>query len=133
MGPEAQTIEHLRILETLGVTKGIIVLSRIDLVDEESREILMELVDEFRSGTFLEGCPILPVNSISGDGVPELKAELDRQLQQLTPQKNRWAVPPVCGSQFYHSGPRYSHVTGSVHSGHFEYEKPAGSVVACGR
>ena len=120
-GPEAQSWEHLRILETLGVTRGIIVLSRIDLVAEESREILLELVEEFRQGTFLEDCPILPVNSLSGEGIPALKSELDGQLQQLSPRQTDDPFRLYIDRSFIIQG-HGTVVTGTVHSGRFDQQ-----------
>lgn len=120
-GPEAQSVEHLQILETLGVTKGVIVVSRSDLIDDESREILMELVEEFREATFLEGCPVLPLNSLSGEGVPALKSELSRQLQQLNPRQSNGPFRLYIDRSFIIQG-HGTVVTGSVHSGMFDQQ-----------
>ena len=77
-GVMPQTREHLAILELLGVRKGIIVLTKMDLVDEELRELAVEDIQEQVRGSFLEGAPIVPTSTLSGAGLPELLAELDK-------------------------------------------------------
>lgn len=71
-GVMPQTREHLAILDLLGVRQGIIAMTKADLVDEELLELAMEEVAEEVEGTFLEGCPIVPVSSITGTGLDDL-------------------------------------------------------------
>jgi len=63
-----QTIEHLHIVELLGINRGLVAVTKIDMVDEELRDLVVEEVGEFLQGTFLEGAPILPVSSVTGEG-----------------------------------------------------------------
>jgi len=67
-----QTREHLEICTLLGIRHGLIVLTKIDMVDEEWRELVAEDIREFVMGTFLEDAPIAPVSSTTGEGIPEL-------------------------------------------------------------
>jgi selenocysteine-specific elongation factor len=67
-----QTREHLQILQLLGVRKGIVVLTKIDLVDEEWRELVREEVVGELKGTFLEGAPLHEVSAFTGEGLAEL-------------------------------------------------------------
>ncbi|MEW5807297.1 MAG: selenocysteine-specific translation elongation factor [Acidobacteriota bacterium] len=68
-----QTIEHFEICKLLGVKSGLIVLSKIDLVDEEViRLVEMEMCDLIR-GSFMEKAPIIPVSSRTGKGIDILK------------------------------------------------------------
>jgi selenocysteine-specific elongation factor len=67
-----QTIEHLRIVELLGIKRGMVAVTKIDMVDEELRELVVEEVKEFLEGTFLEDAPICPVSSITGEGFEDL-------------------------------------------------------------
>src|SRR5574342_107763 len=60
-GVMPQTREHLDICSLLKVKKGLVVLSKIDLVDQELRDLVQEEVTEAVKNTFLEGAPILPV------------------------------------------------------------------------
>ncbi|MDY7031770.1 MAG: selenocysteine-specific translation elongation factor [Thermodesulfobacteriota bacterium] len=71
-GVMPQTREHLEICNLLKIKNGLIALTKIDLVDEEWLELVKEDVEDFIKGTFLEGSPIIPVSSVSGEGVPLL-------------------------------------------------------------
>lgn len=67
-----QTKEHLDILKMLDVHEGIIVLTKIDMVDEDWLLLVQEDVREFVKGTFLENSPIIPVSSTKGIGIEHL-------------------------------------------------------------
>ncbi len=69
-----QTQEHLDILSILDVKKGIVVLTKRDLVDDEWLSLIKEEIHEKVSGTFLENAPIVPVSALEGSGIDELKA-----------------------------------------------------------
>ncbi len=76
-GVMPQTREHLAICDLLGVSQGIVVLTRIDrLEDPELADLCAEEVQELVQGTFLEAAPVLPVSSVTGEGIPELKQAL---------------------------------------------------------
>jgi selenocysteine-specific elongation factor len=83
-GWKPQSEEHLRILEMLGIRHGVIVLTKRDLVDEESLEIAHLDVADHVAGTFLEDAPIVDVAAPSGAGLDELRTALD-QLVAETP------------------------------------------------
>lgn len=72
-----QTREHMEICSLLDIKHGLVVLTKIDMVDEEWLELVAEDVKTFTSGTFLEDCFILPVSSITGQGMPELVQALE--------------------------------------------------------
>jgi selenocysteine-specific elongation factor len=75
-----QSEEHLRILQLLGVSHGMIALTKVGLVDDDTRELTrMEIEDEV-AGTFLEGAPIVEVDVPAGRGVDDLRAALDTLL-----------------------------------------------------
>ena len=65
-GVMPQTREHLEICTLLGIQHGLIVLTKIDIVDEEWLELVEEDVRDFVTGTFLEDAPIVPVSSLNG-------------------------------------------------------------------
>ncbi|MBT5810200.1 MAG: selenocysteine-specific translation elongation factor, partial [Rhodospirillaceae bacterium] len=75
-GPMPQTMEHLAILDLLGVSVGAVALTKIDRVDDARRAEAAEEVAQILEGTSLSGAPVFPVSGITGDGVPELKAHL---------------------------------------------------------
>ena len=85
-GVMPQTREHLAILEMVGVKRGLIVLTKIDMVEEELIELAEEEVREFVEGTFLEGAEILRVSAITGSGMVELKASLERMALAAEPR-----------------------------------------------
>jgi selenocysteine-specific elongation factor len=85
-GVMPQTREHMEICTLLGVRHGLIVMTKTDLVEEEWLELALEDIREFSQGTFLEDAPILPVSSVTGEGLPELISALD-QIAGNIPQR----------------------------------------------
>ncbi|MFM9108151.1 MAG: selenocysteine-specific translation elongation factor [Chloroflexota bacterium] len=79
-GPMPQTVEHLAILDLLGVDRGVIALTKADTVDEEWLAIMTEEVRERVSGTVLANAPIVPVSALSGAGLDGLRAALAAAL-----------------------------------------------------
>ena len=78
-----QTKEHIDILTLLGIENYIIVMTKIDLVEEEYRELVKEDIQEFISGTVLENSPIIEVDSISKKGLDTLLATIDRKTEDI--------------------------------------------------
>jgi selenocysteine-specific elongation factor len=72
-----QTQEHLEICSLLGVRYGLVALTKIDMVDEEWLMLVQEEIEEFVRGTFLENAPVVPVSSVTEEGLPELIRALD--------------------------------------------------------
>ena len=79
----AQTREHLDILDLLGIKKGIIVLTKKDLVDVEWLELVEEEIRETVAGTFLAEAPLFAVSSVTGEGIPQLLAAIDALTQEV--------------------------------------------------
>jgi selenocysteine-specific elongation factor len=84
-GVMPQTREHLAILRLLGVTSGMVAVSKIDLVDEDLAEMAVEDVREFVAGTFLEQAPIVSVSATTGTGMDELRRVLDELISRVEP------------------------------------------------
>jgi selenocysteine-specific elongation factor len=82
-GVMPQTKEHLDICRLLKVRKGLVVLTKIDLVDHELLELVKEEVSEIVRDTFLKRAPILPVSSVTGEGIPQLISTLDHLSQGI--------------------------------------------------
>ena len=82
-GVMPQTREHLDICKLLRVKKGLIALTKTDLVEKDWLELVKEEIREFVKGTFLEGAAIVPVSSTTGEGIPGLVAEIDRLAQEV--------------------------------------------------
>jgi selenocysteine-specific elongation factor len=83
-----QTREHLDILELLQIKKGVLVVTKIDLVDEEWLELIKEEVKEAFEGTFLAGSPVHFVSAITKQGINELKVTLGR-LAETVPARDK--------------------------------------------
>ncbi|MEW6185588.1 MAG: selenocysteine-specific translation elongation factor [Thermodesulfobacteriota bacterium] len=77
-GVMPQTREHLDICSLLGIKKGLVALTKIDLVEEDWLELVQEDIKAFLKGTFLEQAPMVPVSSATGQGLPELAALLEK-------------------------------------------------------
>jgi selenocysteine-specific elongation factor len=82
-GVMPQTKEHLDICSLLNVKHGLVVLTKIDMVDEEWLEMVTDDVQGFLKGTFLEGAPVLPVSSLSGQGLPEFLEALEALCKEV--------------------------------------------------
>lgn len=84
-----QTREHLAILDLLDVSQGIVALTKIDLIeDPEWLELVQEDVRNELQGTALADVPIMPVSSVTKEGVPELAVELDHLLDNADPPRD---------------------------------------------
>ena len=78
-----QTVEHLDILSILGIKHGVVVITKADLVEPEFTELVAEDVKELTKGTFLENALIIPVSAYTGQGLQELKDELEKLCASL--------------------------------------------------
>ena len=82
-----QTREHFDICRLLGIPRGIVALTKADLVDDEIVGLVKLEVEELVAGSFLEGAPMVPVSSVTGAGLDELRSELGRAAA-TAPEKN---------------------------------------------
>ena len=83
-----QTREHFEICRLLETKRGIIVLTKKDLVDEEFIDLVKLDVAELVENSFLEDAPMIPVSSKTGEGTEELKAALSDIAQKIPERKN---------------------------------------------
>lgn len=88
-----QTREHMDILGQLGIEKSILVLNKVDLVDEDWLELVTEEIKEELEGTFLEGAPIVEVSAATGQGIPELIDVIERLTAEEVVQKDINTIP----------------------------------------
>src|SRR5215467_9961667 len=79
-----QTEEHLAILDLLRVSRGVVALTKCDLVEQDWLELVREEVAARLASTTLAGAPILSVSAYTGAGLPELVATLERLLDEPT-------------------------------------------------
>jgi len=87
-GVMPQTREHLAIMRLLGVKRGFIALTKIDAVDPAMVELARDDVKSAVAGTFLEDAPILPISSITGAGLDELRKVLFRMAAETPPRSD---------------------------------------------
>ena len=76
-GWKPQSEEHLRILELVGVRRGVIALTKTDLVDDDELELARLLLADQVAGTFLEDAPVIATAAPLGRGLDELRVALD--------------------------------------------------------
>jgi selenocysteine-specific elongation factor len=84
-GINLQTKEHFDILRFLDIPEGVIALTKSDLMDERQLALRKAEIAELVSGSFLESAPVIPVSSVTGRGVQEIKRalfELARNIRQ---------------------------------------------------
>ena len=91
-----QTREHLEILRLLGLRHGLIALTKCDLVDETTREVVELEVRELVQGTFLENAPIVRTSAQTGEGIAELKARIAEICKRV---EERPLTPPLSGGE----------------------------------
>lgn len=89
-----QTREHLEILKLLGIRHGLIALTKADLVDETTREVVILEIRELVKNSFLADAPIVPTSAVTGMGIEQLKAELVAACKRISPESSS---PVVAG------------------------------------
>lgn len=77
-GVMPQTREHVDICELLGLRRGIIAITKKDLVDDDMVELVREDIQDFLKGRSLEGSPIIPVSSSTGENIDILREEIKK-------------------------------------------------------
>jgi selenocysteine-specific elongation factor len=83
-----QTREHLAILDLLDITKGIVVITKKDLVDDELLSLVKLEVEELIKPTSLAGSPVVAVSAAKGEGMAELVSVIDKVLTTTDPKKD---------------------------------------------
>ena len=83
-----QTREHLAILDLLHVNRGVVAVTKRDLVDEDWLELVMADIEELMEGTALEGSPIIAVSAVTQEGIEDLVSTIDSLLQQTEPKRD---------------------------------------------
>ena len=85
-GVMPQTREHLRIIELLGISTGMVALTKIDMVDNDLAELARADVEEFLASTRYAEAPVVLVSGVTGEGLPELLTTLDRLGAAVPPR-----------------------------------------------
>lgn len=118
-GVMPQTREHLAILDLLAVPAGLVVLTKVDLVDDPEWLELVQLdISELLQPTHLANAPIVPVSATTGKGLIDLRRTLSHTLGQLAPRRNR-ARPRLPVDRVFSLSGFGTVVTGTLSDGHF--------------
>ena len=115
-GWKPQSEEHLRILQLLGISHGVIALTQIGLVDDELAELAHMDVEEKTEGSFLEGAPVVAVDSLDGTGIDELREALDA-LTEAAPTATNTKRPRLWIDRSFAATGAGSVVTGTLTGG----------------
>ncbi|HHT9113888.1 MAG: selenocysteine-specific translation elongation factor [Planctomycetes bacterium] len=82
-GVMPQTIEHLEIINLLGIRHGLVALTKKDLVTDEWLAIVQEDIKNILKGTSLEDAPIVPVSTVTGEGIETCKTIIKNLIAQI--------------------------------------------------
>jgi selenocysteine-specific elongation factor len=117
-GPRAQTVEHLALLDALGIRQAIAVVTKADVAGSERTAEVVDAVRRLLDGTALAGSPVLAVSSVSGDGIGTLRDALvalrDRVLGSSAAGMDRAAGSRLAIDRVFSVKGRGVVVTGSL-------------------
>ena len=103
-GVMPQTREHFEICRLLGVTHGLVVLTKKDMADEEMLALVREEAKELVAGSFLDQAPVVAVSSRTGEGLDELKSTLREIALQVPPRSEEFITRLPIDRAFTMSG-----------------------------
>ncbi len=92
-GVMPQTREHVAICELLGIDRGIVALTKIDVAEADLAALARDEVSAFLSDTALSGAPVIPVSSLTGEGIAELRAAIRKAVEAAKPRTSRTGPP----------------------------------------
>ena len=112
-----QTKEHMDILHLLGIQKCIVVLNKMDLVDEEWLELMEEEVRDQLQDTFLKDAPVVKVSSVTGEGLKELTDAIVKMETSEVQEKGIHTIPRLPIDRVFTISGFGTIVTGTLISG----------------
>jgi selenocysteine-specific elongation factor len=86
-GVMPQTREHVEIMQLLGISSGLVALTKVDVAGKELVELATEDLRSFLQSTFLEKAPVFPVSSHTGEGIDALLAAIQRAVEKVGPRR----------------------------------------------
>jgi len=116
-GVMPQTREHLAILDLIGVQRGIVVITKKDLVDEEILSLVRMEIEEIISSTTIAGAPIVAVSAVTGEGLTELVTAIDKILDTTEPKPDL-GYPRLSIDRVFSMAGSGTVVTGTLIDGH---------------
>ena len=115
-GPKPQTVEHLDILETIGLTRGMVVFSRADLASRERRDQTQAATRSLLERSFLRNAEAIWCSARSGEGIEHIKQVIGQAADRAPPRSGESYFRLSVDRAFHLSGAGLV-VTGAVHSG----------------
>ena len=115
-GPMPQTREHLEIIDLLGLDRGAVALTKCDLVDAARCDEVTAQLTGLLAGTSLDGAPVFPVSSVTGEGMQALRAHLLAAAATTSARDDRGRFRLAVDRAFVLKGTGVV-VTGTAHSG----------------
>ncbi|MFA4875129.1 MAG: selenocysteine-specific translation elongation factor [bacterium] len=132
-GVMPQTIEHLAILEQLGIRDGLVAITKTDLVEDDLAEMAASEARQAISSTFLKDAEIVPVSAMSGRGIKDLIAAIGRVVKRLPERRTgtvfRMYMDRVFSKAGFGTVATGSVMGGQVRTGSTLYVLPSGAEV----
>ncbi|MCY3743559.1 MAG: selenocysteine-specific translation elongation factor [Candidatus Poribacteria bacterium] len=100
-GVQEQTLEHLAILDLLGISNGILVMTKSDLATPDELAEATEMTQEMLVGTSLEGIPTVSVSAITGTGIEALKQTIVEQVALATKSEADDGIPRLYADRVF--------------------------------
>jgi len=122
-GIEEQTLEHLEILDLLGISTGILVVTKCDIATPEQREDAVAQATEIVEGTTLEGSPVVCVSAITGEGIDELKQTIVQQINAISTLRFAAGIPRLYVDRVFTMSGFGVVVTGTLMGGRLNREQ----------
>ena len=122
-GVQEQTLEHLEILDLLGVPTGMLVMTKTDLVTADELAESTEIAQEMLVGTTLENAPTVNVSSITGQGIDELKQMIGAQVNAVRVDESRDGIPRLYVDRVFTMQGFGAVVTGTLIGGTIQQEQ----------
>jgi len=118
-GVMPQTREHVAICELLGVDRGIVALTKIDTAGADLAALARDEVLAFLSETSLAGAPVVPVSSLTGEGIAELRVVIRNVIDAAKPRTPRTGPPRLSIDRSFSARGFGCVVTGTLVGGPF--------------
>jgi selenocysteine-specific elongation factor len=83
-----QTYEHLEIMKLLNISTGIIILTKVDMVDDELIELASEEIRDFTNNSFLEDAPVIPFSAVNNQGLSQIVNEIKKITKSILPKNS---------------------------------------------
>jgi len=118
-GVMPQTREHVAICELLGIDRGIVALTKIDATEADLAALARDEVSAFLSDTALADAPVVPVSSLTGEGIAELRAVIGKAIDAAKPRTPRTGPPRLSIDRSFSARGFGCVVTGTLVGGTF--------------